>query len=197
MDGFATSHMQSEALMPEPELLKEFLGDPESRIKAPTLAQGCCSVPKGRVHQLQQFLQRHQQDIRAADLDQLRRYLEERADQGERQQRRADRAYAAVAARRTSRTVAAAVAQRIRKAPVSLFRHWWMSTTRDLPAVFRTSRISRPARSIITPILPEMCRVSSPRRCREYGELTGRVYTPVMSYMADDAGMLSWPWVQW
>ncbi|MCB1874268.1 MAG: pyruvate-flavodoxin oxidoreductase, partial [Gammaproteobacteria bacterium] len=32
MDGFATSHMQSEALMPEPELLKEFLGDPESRI---------------------------------------------------------------------------------------------------------------------------------------------------------------------
>ena len=28
MDGFATSHMLSEARMPEPELLREFLGDP-------------------------------------------------------------------------------------------------------------------------------------------------------------------------
>ncbi|MDD5336711.1 MAG: pyruvate-flavodoxin oxidoreductase, partial [Rhodoferax sp.] len=39
MDGFATSHMLSEALMPEPELLAEYLGDPAGRIKAPTLAQ--------------------------------------------------------------------------------------------------------------------------------------------------------------
>ena len=35
MDGFATSHMLSEALMPEPELLREFLGDPTGRIKSP------------------------------------------------------------------------------------------------------------------------------------------------------------------
>ncbi len=55
MDGFATSHMQSEALMPEPELLKEFLGDPAGRIKAPTVAQEMLYGAKGRVHQLQQL----------------------------------------------------------------------------------------------------------------------------------------------
>ena len=39
MDGFATSHMQCETQLPEPEMLKEFLGDPAGRIKCPTLAQ--------------------------------------------------------------------------------------------------------------------------------------------------------------
>ncbi|HEX7590188.1 MAG TPA: pyruvate-flavodoxin oxidoreductase, partial [Demequinaceae bacterium] len=32
MDGFATSHVMSEACMPEPELLREYLGDPSGRI---------------------------------------------------------------------------------------------------------------------------------------------------------------------
>ncbi len=53
MDGFATSHMLSEALMPEPELLKEFLGDPAGRIKCPTVAQEMLFGAKGRVFQLQ------------------------------------------------------------------------------------------------------------------------------------------------
>lgn len=38
MDGFATSHMMSEAPLPEPALLKEYLGDPAGRIACPTLA---------------------------------------------------------------------------------------------------------------------------------------------------------------
>jgi len=45
---FATSHMMSEVLMPEPALLKEFLGDPEGRIKAPTVAQEILFGAKGR-----------------------------------------------------------------------------------------------------------------------------------------------------
>ena len=53
MDGFATSHMLCEALMPEPELLREFLGDPDGRIKAPTVAQEMLFGAKGRVFQLQ------------------------------------------------------------------------------------------------------------------------------------------------
>ena len=37
MDGFSTSHMLSEARMPEPELLREYLGDPAGRIASPTV----------------------------------------------------------------------------------------------------------------------------------------------------------------
>ena len=58
MDGFATSHMLSEALMPEPELLRDFLGDPTSHIKCPTVAQEMLFGAKGRVFQLRQFLAR-------------------------------------------------------------------------------------------------------------------------------------------
>ena len=49
MDGFSTSHMLSEALMPEPALLAEYLGDPAGRIKSPTLAQEMLYGAKGRV----------------------------------------------------------------------------------------------------------------------------------------------------
>src|SRR5512141_2614719 len=38
MDGFSTSHMLSESLLPEPELLREYLGDPAGRVPCPTLA---------------------------------------------------------------------------------------------------------------------------------------------------------------
>ena len=58
MDGFATSHMLSEARMPEPELLREFLGDPAGRIKCPTVAQEMLFGAKGRVFQLHQYLVR-------------------------------------------------------------------------------------------------------------------------------------------
>ena len=47
MDGFATSHMLSESRMPEPELLREFLGDPSSRILCPTVAQDMLFGAKG------------------------------------------------------------------------------------------------------------------------------------------------------
>ena len=60
MDGFSTSHMMSEVLLPEPELLKEYLGDPASRIKAPTVAQEVLFGAKGRVYQLNQYITRHE-----------------------------------------------------------------------------------------------------------------------------------------
>src|SRR4051812_1656216 len=63
MDGFTTSHMLCEARVPEPELLKEYLGDPEGRIKAPTVAQEMLFGAKGRVFQLRHYLARHEQDI--------------------------------------------------------------------------------------------------------------------------------------
>lgn len=80
MDGFATSHMLSEALMPEPELLKEFLGDPAGRIKCPTVAQEMLFGAKGRVFQLKQYLLRHEADFMPADLASLRKFLDDNAD---------------------------------------------------------------------------------------------------------------------
>ena len=56
MDGFSTSHMLSEALLPEPELLREYLGDPAGRVKCPTVAQEMLFGAKGRVFQLNQYL---------------------------------------------------------------------------------------------------------------------------------------------
>ncbi|MEI2643204.1 MAG: hypothetical protein V9G10_12995 [Candidatus Nanopelagicales bacterium] len=73
MDGFATSHMLSEALLPEPELLREYLGDPAGRIKSPTVAQDVLFGAKGRVVQLNAYLARHRDDFRPADLAALHR----------------------------------------------------------------------------------------------------------------------------
>ena len=84
MDGFATSHMLSEALMPEPELLREFLGDPAGRIKCPTVAQEMLFGAKGRVYQLQQYIARHQNDLSPSDLKKVKTFLDETADDIER-----------------------------------------------------------------------------------------------------------------
>ena len=80
LDGFATSHMLSEARMPEPELLKEFLGDPAERIKCPTLAQEMLYGAKGRVYQLHEYLRRHEGDIPVSAQEALGAFIEKHAD---------------------------------------------------------------------------------------------------------------------
>ncbi len=65
MDGFATSHVMGEALLPEPELLRTYLGDPAGRIPCPTVAQELLFGAKGRVFQLQRYLDRHADDFHA------------------------------------------------------------------------------------------------------------------------------------
>src|SRR3974390_3319171 len=84
MDGFATSHMLSEALMPEPELLRDFLGDPASRIKCPTVAQEMLFGAKGRVFQLRRYLTLHENDLVPSDLKKLKALLDEAAGDIER-----------------------------------------------------------------------------------------------------------------
>ena len=83
MDGFATSHMQCETLLPEPEMLKEFLGDPAGRIKSPTVAQEMLYGAKGRVFQLTEYLKRHDGDILPDNLNTLLVFLESLADEVE------------------------------------------------------------------------------------------------------------------
>ena len=84
MDGFATSHMLSEAFVPEPELLRDFLGDPAGRIPAPSVAQEMLFGAKGRVHQLKAYLARRDGDIAPGDLQQLTAYLDQQAAEIER-----------------------------------------------------------------------------------------------------------------
>ena len=88
MDGFSTSHMISEALLPEPDLLREYLGDPAGRIPAPTLAQEMLFGSRGRVHQLSQYLARHEADFADDDLDRLKEYLAGERRPGRARQRR-------------------------------------------------------------------------------------------------------------
>ena len=83
MDGFATSHVMSEVLLPEPELLRSYLGDPAGRIACPTVAQELLFGSKGRVFQLQRYLDRHAGDFTAADLAALRAHLSGLGDAAE------------------------------------------------------------------------------------------------------------------
>jgi len=188
MDGFATSHVQSEALLPEPELLKEFLGDPESRIKAPTLAQELLFGAKGRVYQLQQFLMRHQQEIRADNIEQLRRYLSDHADQVE------------------PDNSGALIEGTLDWLPEELRGQWrrqWLNAfekgTRQLvPALVDVNNpgltggvqnqpdFQAGAVDHHTHFASEVGRFVR-AAMQEYGVLTGRRYAPVMGFMADNA----------
>lgn len=76
MDGFATSHMMSEARLPEPELVKEYLGDPEGYISCPTAAQEILFGAKGRAYQFGQFLEVNSSVLPAASVTAIRSFLD-------------------------------------------------------------------------------------------------------------------------
>ena len=80
MDGFATSHVMSETVLPEPELLREYLGDPAGRIDCPTVAQAMLFGAKGRVFQLSAWLDRHAGDVDPGHLAALRAHLVDHPD---------------------------------------------------------------------------------------------------------------------
>ncbi|MDR1767297.1 MAG: 2-oxoacid:acceptor oxidoreductase family protein, partial [Propionibacteriaceae bacterium] len=80
MDGFATSHVMSRVLLPEPELLRDFLGDPRSWIPCPTPAQEVLFGAKGRVFQLSAYLDRRAAEFDPAGLAALRAWLSANAE---------------------------------------------------------------------------------------------------------------------
>lgn len=188
MDGFSTSHMMSEALLPEPELLAEYLGDPAGRIKSPTLAQEMLYGAKGRVVQLQQYLSRHQADVTGGKLSELKGFLESNAPQVE-----ADNA-------------GALIAKTLAWLPEELRGQWqrqWLNSfekgTRQLvPALvdvhnpgltgavqnqpdFQAGSVDH--RTHFVSAVPVIVR----QAMDEYFELTGRQYSPVQTFMCDDA----------
>jgi pyruvate-ferredoxin/flavodoxin oxidoreductase len=188
MDGFATSHMQCETLLPEPEMLKEFLGDPAGQIKCPTVAQEMLYGAKGRVYQLQQYLDRHTGDILPDKLAALNDFLASRAAEVE-----ADNA-------------GDLLGETLSWLPDELAAQWrrqWIHAfakgTRQLvPAMmdihnpgltggvqnqpdFQAGTVDH--RTHFVNDVPRFVR----QAMDEYGELTGRCYNPVQTFMADDA----------
>ncbi|HEY0119676.1 MAG TPA: 2-oxoacid:acceptor oxidoreductase family protein [Cellulomonas sp.] len=188
MDGFATSHVMSEVLLPEPELLKEYLGDPAGRIPSPTVAQDLLFGAKGRVFQLGQYLDRHAADFAPDDLVALRAHLSAIADKVE-----ADEAGDLVAD--TAAWVPADLQAQWRRAWVNA----WSKGTRQLvPALvdphnpgltgpvqnqpdFQAGAVDH--RTHFVSAVPALTR----QAMAEYAELTGREYTPVMAYDCEDA----------
>jgi len=188
MDGFATSHMQCETLLPEPEMLKRFLGDPAGRIPCPSAAQEMLFGAKGRVYQLQQYLARHKGDILPENMASLNEFLESRADEIE------------------PDNEGRLVEQTLGWLPEELADQWrrqWLHAyekgTRQLvPAMVD---VNNPGLSGGVQNQPDFQAGlvdhhthfvnDVPRFIRqamdEYGELTGRRYNPVQTFMADDA----------
>ena len=188
MDGFATSHMMSEALLPEPELLREYLGDPAGRIKAPTLAQEILFGSKGRVFQLNQYLARHAADVAEADLAALKKFLD------------------ANAAKIEKDNDGALVGKTLGWLPEELQGAWrrqWLNAfekgTRQLvPALVDINNpgLTGPVqnqpdfqagaadhRTHFASAVPALVR----QAMAEYSALTGRAYSPVHTFMCDDA----------
>ena len=188
MDGFSTSHMLSEALMPEPELLREYLGDPAGRIKSPTVAQELLFGAKGRVFQLTQYLDRHRDDLRPGDLAELRAHLAQNAEKVE------------------SDNAGDLIAETLAWVPEELHGQWrrqWLNslekgTRQMVPALvdvnnpgltgpvqnqpdFQAGAVDH--RTHFANAVPALIR----QAMDEYAELTGRAYSPVLTYDCDDA----------
>ncbi|MEF2074613.1 2-oxoacid:acceptor oxidoreductase family protein [Consotaella aegiceratis] len=188
MDGFATSHMMSEAYLPEPELLKEYLGDPQSRIEAPTVAQEILFGAKGRVSQLRHWLLRHRSELGDEARGAIETYLQANAEAIEKD------------------AAGALLPETLGNVPENLRGQWrrqwlnaWEKGTRQLvPALvdvdnpgltggvqnqpdFQAGAVDH--LSHFAADVPALAR----QAMAEYSALTGRTYTPLKCYRCEDA----------
>ncbi len=188
MDGFATSHMLSEARLPEPELLRTYLGDPAGRIDCPTMAQEIVYGAKGRVWQLNQWINRKAAEFGLSELGEMRDWLADNADAVE-----ADDS-------------GLLVDQTLSMVPADLVGQWrrqwvgaWRKGSRQMvPALvdpnnpgltgpvqnqpdFQAGAVDH--RTHFSAEVPRLAR----QAMAEYSELTGRTYTPIHCYDVEDA----------
>ncbi|MCU0300271.1 MAG: 2-oxoacid:acceptor oxidoreductase family protein [Candidatus Nanopelagicales bacterium] len=188
MDGFSTSHMLSEARMPEPELLREYLGDPSGRIPCPTVAQELLFGAKGRVFQLEAWLARHRDDLRPADLTALSAHLAANADAVE-----ADAEGALLADtlewipeelhgpwRRQWRNAMQQGTRQLVPALVDVHNPGLTGPVQNQPD-FQAGAVDH--RTHFASAVPGLVR----QAMTEYAELTGREYHPVHAYQCEDA----------
>jgi pyruvate-ferredoxin/flavodoxin oxidoreductase len=188
MDGFATSHVMSEVQLPEPALLREYLGDPAGYIPCPTVAQEILFGAKGRVFQLKTYLDRHTEDFTPSDLSALQAFLDKQA------------------AKIEADGEGKLIKQTLPFVPEDLQAQWrrqWLAApakgTRMLvPALVDPNNpgLTGPVqnqpdfqagaadhRTHFAAAVPALAR----QAMAEYTALTGREYQPVMSYYTDDA----------
>ncbi len=188
MDGFSTSHMMSEMLMPEPELLRDYLGDPTGQIPCPTVAQEILFGAKGRVAQLTTWVERHRDDLVEAAQSALLEHLAANADAIE------------------DDGAGELIAPTLAWLPVELHGAWsrqWRNAARKgtrqlVPALvdvdnpgltgpvqnqpdFQAGSVDH--RTHFAAEVPRLAR----QAMAEYAELTGREYSPVMTYDVEDA----------
>ncbi|MBB4266418.1 2-oxoacid:acceptor oxidoreductase family protein [Roseospira visakhapatnamensis] len=188
MDGFATSHMMSEAVLPEPDLLKAFLGDPAGRMPAPTVAQEILFGAKGRVHQMTAWLERHREAMSAEGLAALEAFLADNAEAVE------------------TDAQGALLSRTLDHLPEDLRGRWrrqwlnaWEKGTRQrVPALVDVNNpgLTGPvqnqpdfqagAADHFTHFAADVPRLARAAMAA-YGEMTGRHYGPIMCYRADDA----------
>jgi pyruvate-ferredoxin/flavodoxin oxidoreductase len=188
MDGFTTSHMLSEALTPEPDLLREFLGDPSGRMKCPTVAQEMLFGAKGRVFQLKQYIAKHQNDLVPGDLTKLKAFLDQTADAIEKDNE------------------GALIGRTLAWIPEDLHSQWrrqWLNayekgTRQRVPALVD---VHNPGLTGPVQNQPDFQAGSADHRThfvsevphfarevmKEYSELTGRHYAPIKTFKCEDA----------
>ena len=188
MDGFTTSHMMTETLMPEPELLREFLGDPSGRIPCPTVAQEMLFGAKGRVFQLRQYLTRRAPDFGEGEVAKLRAFLDANQE--------------AIEHDNDGKLIEETLAW-IPEELIGAWRRQWLNafekgTRQRVPALvdvhnpgltggvqnqpdFQAGSVDH--RTHFVSEVPQLAR----KIFAEYSELTGREYAPILTYMCEDA----------
>ena len=168
MDGFATSHMMCETLMPEPALLREFLGDPSGRIKVSDGGAGDALRRQGPRLPAQAIYRQTSGRLRPR-----RPPGREVISRCQRGRGREGQCKASWWPRRSAGSLRSCAASgggngsmRSRRAPVSSFRRWSTSTIPASPAACRTNPTSRPARLTIARTSSTRCRSSYARQWR-------------------------------
>jgi len=188
MDGFATSHVMSEVLLPEPELLRNYLGDPAGRIPCPTVAQEVLFGAKGRVHYLTNWLNNRRDQFTADALATVTNFLNANADTVE-----ADNQGSLVP------SIEPYIPEALRAPWRRAWKGAWQKGTRQtVPALidpnnpgliggvqnqpdFQAGAADR--RTHFLSAVPSLVR----QAMAEYAAMTGRQYAPVMTYGDPDA----------
>ncbi|WP_319528913.1 2-oxoacid:acceptor oxidoreductase family protein [uncultured Cohaesibacter sp.] len=188
MDGFVTSHMMSEVLMPEDELLADFIGDPTENIPCPTVAQEMLYGSKGRVFHLKRYLGRHSSDMEQDVYAKLIAFLDANADAIEED------------------TAGDLIAQTVGLVPAELHAQWKRQWTNAAPKGTRQRvpaqvDVNNPGLTGGVQNQPDYQAGSVDHRTHfvrdvprfvkeamdEYTALTGRYYAPIKTFECDDA----------
>ncbi|MCB1190806.1 MAG: 2-oxoacid:acceptor oxidoreductase family protein [Leptospiraceae bacterium] len=188
-DGFSTSHQIRDIVLPSHDLMKNYIGEPSSRIMAPTEAQRVLLGDKGRVHAMKRFLTSNKADFTIEGGEAIKSYLNENADKIEPD-------YKGEFIEPTLKWVPEHLKSKWSRA----YRYAFEKGTRQLVPSF-VDPIGNPGLTGGVQGTADYQAGSADHRAHfisdvprfikqamaEYTKLTGREYKPVMSYYCDDA----------